>query len=91
MGRPKPVLDACRPAGGRAHCLRFANPAEATRRPEARKFENSYLGDIVRRLDGSLEVLMRVLVLCGLLASKFHFPLCKNLLDPRDPDSALFC
>ena len=44
----------------------------------------------MRRLDGSLEVLMRVLVLCGLLASTFHFPWCKNLLDPRDPDSALF-
>ena len=27
-------LDACRSAGGRAHCLRFANPAEANWRPE---------------------------------------------------------
>ena len=41
-------------------------------------------------MDGSFEVLMRVLVLCGLQDSKFHFPWCKNLLDPRDPDSALF-
>ena len=30
--RPEGDLDACRPAGGRANCLRFANPAEATQR-----------------------------------------------------------
>ena len=41
MGRPRRVLDACRPAGGRAHCLRFANPAEATWGPEAQRRGNA--------------------------------------------------
>ena len=43
MGRTKPILDAFRPAGGRAHCLRFAHPAEADWRLEARKLEDLHL------------------------------------------------
>ena len=58
-GEAKERLDRLRPAGGRAHCLRFASPAEATWRLEAKRcLEGRRLEDYWirksenRRIDG---------------------------------------